>query len=191
MSVETPDIISKDRLMDLGARPVALISHRFLLEIIMNFLMPNRNYLHVTTSQARQGPTCVVDMNPENHNNPFRQPHHSRLMSSTSSSNARPSRISLYPTSTPHHTSTFPHSSTSSTHRTPNTSAPTTSSSASTVTATNSQLSQSQHRTRQYTHLHAQLAQLNAQLADMENLLHMTAVQAECIRGLGGWWGGA
>ena len=49
----------------------------------------------------------------------------------------------------------------------------------------------SQARARQYTHLQAQLAQLNAHLADMENLLHMTAVQAEYIKGLGGWWGGA
>ncbi|KAM0800160.1 hypothetical protein BDR22DRAFT_889810 [Usnea florida] len=35
------------------------------------------------------------------------------------------------------------------------------------------------NRNRQYTHLHAQLAQLNAHLADMENLVGMTAVQAE------------
>ena len=49
----------------------------------------------------------------------------------------------------------------------------------------------SQARARQYTHLQAQLAQLNAHLADLENLLHMTAVQAEYIKGLGGWWGGA
>jgi len=47
------------------------------------------------------------------------------------------------------------------------------------------------HRNRQYTHLHAHLAQLNAHLADMENLVGMTAVQAEYVRGLGGWWGGA
>lgn len=46
-----------------------------------------------------------------------------------------------------------------------------------------------QARSRQYTHLHAQLAQLNAHLADTENLLHMTAVQAEYVRGLGAWWG--
>ncbi|KAL8908538.1 MAG: hypothetical protein Q9207_000748 [Kuettlingeria erythrocarpa] len=45
-------------------------------------------------------------------------------------------------------------------------------------------------RNRQYTHLQSQLAQLNAHLADTENLLAMTAVQAEYIRGLGGWWGG-
>ncbi len=49
----------------------------------------------------------------------------------------------------------------------------------------------SQSRARQYAHLQAQLAQLNAHLADMENLLHMTAVQAEYVKGLGGWWGGA
>lgn len=45
-------------------------------------------------------------------------------------------------------------------------------------------------RNRQYTHLQSQLAQLNAHLADTENLLAMTAVQAEYLRGLGGWWGG-
>jgi hypothetical protein len=39
-------------------------------------------------------------------------------------------------------------------------------------------------------HLHAQLAQLSANLADLENLLRMTSVQAECVRGLGGWHGG-
>ena len=48
----------------------------------------------------------------------------------------------------------------------------------------------SQNRQRQYAHLNAQLAQLNAHLADMENLLRMTAVQAEYVRGLGGWMGG-
>lgn len=45
-------------------------------------------------------------------------------------------------------------------------------------------------RARQYTHLQSQLAQLNAHLADTENLLAMTAVQAEYVRGVGGWWGG-
>ena len=47
-----------------------------------------------------------------------------------------------------------------------------------------------QNRARQYAHLHAQLAQLNAQLADTQNLVRMTAVQAEYVRGLGGWMGG-
>ncbi|MCJ1397275.1 hypothetical protein MMC11_000467 [Xylographa trunciseda] len=46
------------------------------------------------------------------------------------------------------------------------------------------------NRNRQYAHLGAQLAQLHAHLADMENLLRMTAVQAEYVRGLGGWMGG-
>jgi len=46
------------------------------------------------------------------------------------------------------------------------------------------------NRSRQYSHLNAQLAQLNAHLADTENLLRMTAVQADYIRGLGGWCGG-
>ncbi|KAG6993990.1 hypothetical protein G7Y79_00048g083860 [Physcia stellaris] len=49
----------------------------------------------------------------------------------------------------------------------------------------------SANRNRQYTHLHAQLAQLNAHMADTENLVRMTAVQADYVRGLGGWWGGA
>lgn len=43
---------------------------------------------------------------------------------------------------------------------------------------------------RQLSHLHAQLAQLSANLADLENLVRMTSVQAECVRGLGGWHGG-
>jgi len=40
------------------------------------------------------------------------------------------------------------------------------------------------------TQLHSQLAQLSANLADTENLLRMTSVQAECMRGLGSWHGG-
>jgi DASH complex subunit Hsk3 like len=43
---------------------------------------------------------------------------------------------------------------------------------------------------RQLSHLNSQLAQLQANLADMENLLRMTAVQAEHIRDLGGIHGG-
>lgn len=45
-------------------------------------------------------------------------------------------------------------------------------------------------KTRQYAHLHSQLAQLNAHLADTENLIRMTAVQAEDMRVLGGYVGG-
>lgn len=48
----------------------------------------------------------------------------------------------------------------------------------------------SMQRNRQYAHLAAQLAALNANLADTENLLRMTACQAEVVRGLGGWMGG-
>ncbi|KAI1006375.1 hypothetical protein K3495_g1845 [Podosphaera aphanis] len=40
---------------------------------------------------------------------------------------------------------------------------------------------------RQLSHLHAQLASLSANLADLENLLRMTSVQAESIKGLGAW----
>jgi hypothetical protein len=40
------------------------------------------------------------------------------------------------------------------------------------------------------TQLHSQLAQLSANLADTENILRMTSVQAECMRGLGSWHGG-
>ncbi|ROV95390.1 hypothetical protein VSDG_06045 [Cytospora chrysosperma] len=43
---------------------------------------------------------------------------------------------------------------------------------------------------RQLTQLHSQLAQLSANLSDTENLLRMTSVQAECMRGLGSWHGG-
>ncbi|KAL2845013.1 DASH complex subunit Hsk3 like-domain-containing protein [Aspergillus pseudoustus] len=49
--------------------------------------------------------------------------------------------------------------------------------------------SMSAAKTRQYAHLHSQLAQLNAHLADTENLLRMTAVQAQDIRFLGGYVG--
>ncbi|KAL4870420.1 DASH complex subunit Hsk3 like-domain-containing protein [Aspergillus spectabilis] len=53
-----------------------------------------------------------------------------------------------------------------------------------------SSASMSAAKTRQYAHLHSQLAQLNAHLADTENLLRMTAVQAEDMRFLGGYVGG-
>ncbi|KAG6367288.1 hypothetical protein INS49_001475 [Diaporthe citri] len=43
---------------------------------------------------------------------------------------------------------------------------------------------------RQLTQLHSQLAQLSNNLSDTENLLRMTSVQAECMRGLGSWHGG-
>ncbi|KAL2846236.1 DASH complex subunit Hsk3 like-domain-containing protein [Aspergillus pseudodeflectus] len=49
--------------------------------------------------------------------------------------------------------------------------------------------SMSAAKTRQYAHLHSQLAQLNAHLADTENLLRMTAIQAEDMRFLGGYVG--
>ncbi|PWY83472.1 hypothetical protein BO70DRAFT_352315 [Aspergillus heteromorphus CBS 117.55] len=44
-------------------------------------------------------------------------------------------------------------------------------------------------KARQYANLHAQLDQLNANLHDTENLLRMTAVQAEDMRFLGGYVG--
>ena len=59
----------------------------------------------------------------------------------------------------------------------------------STTTATTSYGGGSTNRARQHAHLHAQLATLHARLADTENLLRMTAVQAEYVRGLGGWMG--
>ncbi|RYP57347.1 hypothetical protein DL769_009535 [Monosporascus sp. CRB-8-3] len=45
-------------------------------------------------------------------------------------------------------------------------------------------------KARQLTQLHSQLARLSANLADTENLLRMTSVQAEAMRGLGSWHGG-
>ena len=50
-------------------------------------------------------------------------------------------------------------------------------------------MSSSSSKSRQYAHLHSQLAQLNAHLADTENLVRMTAVQAQDIRFLGGYVG--
>lgn len=47
-----------------------------------------------------------------------------------------------------------------------------------------------QHHLFLQTQLHHQLAQLSNNLADTENLLRMTSVQAECMRGLGSWHGG-
>ncbi|KAI9804960.1 MAG: hypothetical protein M1833_006263 [Piccolia ochrophora] len=43
---------------------------------------------------------------------------------------------------------------------------------------------------RQLAHLNAQLAQLQAHVADLESLVRMTGVQAEFLRGLGGYVGG-
>ncbi|KAK1573828.1 DASH complex subunit Hsk3 like-domain-containing protein [Colletotrichum navitas] len=45
-------------------------------------------------------------------------------------------------------------------------------------------------KARQLMQLHSQLAQLSANLADTENLVRMTSVQAESMRGLGAWHGG-
>ncbi|QPG94595.1 hypothetical protein C2857_006493 [Epichloe festucae Fl1] len=45
-------------------------------------------------------------------------------------------------------------------------------------------------KSRQLAHLQAQLAQLSSNLSDTENLLRMTSVQAEAMRGLGSWHGG-
>jgi hypothetical protein len=42
---------------------------------------------------------------------------------------------------------------------------------------------------RQLSHLHSQLAQLTAHVSDLEQLLRMTAVQAESMRSLGGYAG--
>ncbi|RAH76674.1 hypothetical protein BO86DRAFT_286483, partial [Aspergillus japonicus CBS 114.51] len=49
--------------------------------------------------------------------------------------------------------------------------------------------SMSMAKTRHYANLHAQLAQLNSHLRDTENLVRMTAVQAEDMRFLGGYVG--
>jgi len=62
-----------------------------------------------------------------------------------------------------------------------------------TPSATHTRLSTvptSASKSRQLSHLHAQLAQLTAHMSDLENLLRMTAVQAEGMRGLGGYAGG-
>ncbi|OWT43131.1 DASH complex subunit hsk3 like domain-containing protein [Pochonia chlamydosporia 170] len=45
-------------------------------------------------------------------------------------------------------------------------------------------------KNRQLAHLQSQLAQLSTNLSDTENLLRMTSVQAEAMRGLGSWHGG-
>ncbi|EWC44210.1 hypothetical protein DRE_06955 [Drechslerella stenobrocha 248] len=50
--------------------------------------------------------------------------------------------------------------------------------------------SSSAYKARQYAHLQSQLAQLQANLSDMEELLRMTATQAENIKILGGLQGG-
>ncbi|SPJ81783.1 uncharacterized protein FTOL_09188 [Fusarium torulosum] len=45
-------------------------------------------------------------------------------------------------------------------------------------------------KSRQLAQLNSQLAQLSSNLSDTENLLRMTSVQAEAMRGLGSWHGG-
>ncbi|RKL11161.1 hypothetical protein BFJ68_g2768 [Fusarium oxysporum] len=45
-------------------------------------------------------------------------------------------------------------------------------------------------KTRQLAQLNSQLVQLSSNLSDTENLLRMTSVQAEAMRGLGSWHGG-
>ncbi|KAK0668153.1 DASH complex subunit Hsk3 like-domain-containing protein [Cercophora samala] len=45
-------------------------------------------------------------------------------------------------------------------------------------------------KARQLAQLQQQLAQLSNNLADTENLLRMTSVQAESMRGLGSWHAG-
>ncbi|PHH64069.1 hypothetical protein CDD81_5062 [Ophiocordyceps australis] len=45
-------------------------------------------------------------------------------------------------------------------------------------------------KARQLTQLQSQLKQLSASLSEMENLIRMTSVQAEAMRGLGSWHGG-
>ncbi|KAH6647053.1 DASH complex subunit Hsk3 like-domain-containing protein [Truncatella angustata] len=45
-------------------------------------------------------------------------------------------------------------------------------------------------KARQLAHLHSQLEHLSSNLSDTDNLLRMTAVQAEAMRGLGAWHGG-
>lgn len=55
--------------------------------------------------------------------------------------------------------------------------------------ALSTSLGSTSNKARQYAHLHAQLAQLNAHLADTENLVRMTAVQAQDMRFLGGYVG--
>ncbi|KAI9693344.1 MAG: hypothetical protein M1822_005340 [Bathelium mastoideum] len=68
--------------------------------------------------------------------------------------------------------------------------APTTTASTSASAAPRLSTAASSQKPRQLSHLHSQLAQLTAHVADLENLLRMTAVQAESMRGLGGYAGG-
>ncbi|KAI5809985.1 DASH complex subunit Hsk3 like-domain-containing protein [Peziza echinospora] len=46
--------------------------------------------------------------------------------------------------------------------------------------------SSASNKQRQLSHLNSQLAQLHAHISDLENLVRITAVQAEHIRSLGG-----
>jgi len=59
----------------------------------------------------------------------------------------------------------------------------------STFPAPNAAASGSAIKNRHLSHLHSQLAQLSANLSDLENLLRITTVQADAMRGLGGYCG--
>jgi len=59
----------------------------------------------------------------------------------------------------------------------------------STFPAANAAASGSAIKHRHLSHLHSQLAQLSANLSDLENLLRITTVQADAMRGLGGYCG--
>lgn len=93
---------------------------------------------------------------------------------------SRPTRQSLAPSSM---RSTANHSSHSSTHSSTTSHSQQPSSRLSTLPTQAS-------KQRQLSHLNSQLAQLTAHMSDLENLLRMTAVQAEGMRGLGGYAGG-
>lgn len=45
-------------------------------------------------------------------------------------------------------------------------------------------------KNRHLAQLHSQLAQLSANLADLDNIIRMTAHQAQAMRDLGAWSGG-
>ena len=112
-----------------------------------------------------------------------RHRHRHRQTTATSTMSSHPTRQSLAPSS-------MRSTSASHSNHTSHSSAHSSSSAYPQQSSRLSTLPTQASKQRQLSHLNSQLAQLTAHMSDLENLLRMTAVQAEGMRGLGGYAGG-
>lgn len=137
-----------------------------------NFIRPAAAFPCLSLHHSRGNPLSRLSQQPTS-------PHPTNPMSST------------HPPSRPSSTTVGTFTGTLTGPSTGSTSAASASASSATATQHRSRLSTlPSQKPRQLSHLHAQLAQLTAHVSDLENLLRMTAVQAESMRGLGGYAGG-